>query len=101
VTFWFVCVAWIFFRAQSFSDAIVICRAFVLWQSPGTKTFPIVLVAVLAALAAVHVLARTLARRVPWRRAPVWAFAPAWGLSFSLAVACVPLEHRPFIYFQF
>jgi alginate O-acetyltransferase complex protein AlgI len=102
LTFWWVCVAWIFFRADGFASATVTLRSFVLLDSPGTRSFPQFLYAVFAALAIVHVLANQLpGLGAAWRRLPAWSFALIYGAAFALATAALPLQYRPFIYFQF
>jgi hypothetical protein len=56
---------------------------------------------VLAALALVHWAVRRGFFAGWWRRLPGLWFAPAYGAACAAAAACVPLGHRPFIYFQF
>ncbi len=101
VTFYFVCLAWIFFRAQSFGDAATLLRGFVLFDggdglslSPWLLAWPVI-------LTPVHWMC---ARRLPRRwldRAPDWAFSGAFGVAAAVAVAFAPLRTDPFIYFQF
>lgn len=101
LTFYWVCVTWIFFRAPGFSTAWQIFRSFVLLRSPGSAELGVGLVGVLAALLVLHVLAyrRDFARR--WNRMPSFLFASAYGAAFAAALTLVPMGHRPFIYFQF
>jgi alginate O-acetyltransferase complex protein AlgI len=100
-TFYAVCCAWIFFRAQSFGDAAVLLKAFVLFDAAGTLALEPWLLALFAALAAVHALAS----RMPLERlvaaVPDGLFAPAYGVATALALAFVPMRAAPFIYFQF
>jgi D-alanyl-lipoteichoic acid acyltransferase DltB (MBOAT superfamily) len=103
VTFQVVCFAWIFFRAESFSDAWdVIARLFTAWGEPS----PLVTAGVLAAIA-VGIGSQYLPRRVPlvimarFSRLPI----PAQALVLSLCLLGVhamgPEGVAPFIYFQF
>jgi alginate O-acetyltransferase complex protein AlgI len=104
LTFWWVCVTWIFFRADGFPAAMITLKSFVLWDSPGTRSLPPFLYGVVAALAAVHVLTRLLHRDErpdAATRLPAWGYAVAYGAAFALATAALPLQYRPFIYFQF
>jgi alginate O-acetyltransferase complex protein AlgI len=102
VTFWLVCVAWIFFRADGFGDALVVLRAFVTFHSPGSQSFPAFLFAVFGALAGAHALVRVAPGLVgSWRALPSWGFALVYGCAFAVALAAFPFEYRPFIYFQF
>jgi D-alanyl-lipoteichoic acid acyltransferase DltB (MBOAT superfamily) len=100
-TFYFTCIAWIFFRAGDLGDALVAARAFILFDSPGQSGFPPGLFVVFGLLAAVHLGFRWLGRREWWRPVPRLGFALLYGVLFALAVTFVPLEGRPFIYFQF
>jgi alginate O-acetyltransferase complex protein AlgI len=103
LTFLWVCVAWIFFRSSGFDNALVTLRSFVLFRSPGTQALPSFLFGVLAVLAEIHWLGYRHRRAfaAAWQKLPALAFAPLYGVAFAVAVACVPTEHRPFIYFQF
>ncbi len=100
-TFYFVCFAWIFFRAQSFGDAATLVKGYLLLQDNGPKTLDPALLAAFGALAIVHALYR---RGWPQRLVsglPGWAFATGYGAAAALALSFVPLRAAPFIYFQF
>jgi alginate O-acetyltransferase complex protein AlgI len=101
VTFYWVCLTWIFFRASGFGQAMEILRAFALFQSSGTETLNVGLLGVFVFLAALHRISATRSFASWWRRVPVPAFSAAYGALFALAIALVPLGHKPFIYFQF
>ncbi len=100
-TFYFVCFAWIFFRAQSFADATSLARAFVLFQDGGGKTLDPALLVTFALLAIVHFLYRQGWPQRLVEALPDWAFAVGYGAATALALAFVPLRTDPFIYFQF
>jgi len=101
LTFLWVCVCWIFFRAGSFADAAVLCRSFLLFQSTGTRALDPALFLGFAALALLHAWSRHGAPERLLRAVPAWAFAPCYGAATALALAFVPLRTDPFIYFQF
>ncbi len=101
LTFYWVCITWIFFRAETFAQAMETLWAFVLLRSPGTKSLPAGLLALFALLAVVHWIATTWASDAWWRKAPVPVFSVAYGALFAIAVGFVPVQIRPFIYFQF
>jgi D-alanyl-lipoteichoic acid acyltransferase DltB (MBOAT superfamily) len=102
LTFHFVCVGWIFFRAQTFDDALHILSAFTAPWTLGPWLTPTLIIALAAGLlaqfipkAAHEATARALSR-LP---------APAQGAIFALAVLLIdalgPSGVAPFIYFQF
>ncbi|HEX9620156.1 MAG TPA: MBOAT family O-acyltransferase, partial [Polyangiaceae bacterium] len=100
-TFYFVCVCWVLFRAESFGQALEVLDSFVLLRSPGTETLPAGLFGLFALLALLHLGARLLSARPWWREVPRFGFALSYGIAFALAVSADPLTMRPFIYFQF
>lgn len=102
-TFQVVCLAWIFFRAQSFSDAWdVITQLFTAWGEPS----PLVTGGVLAAIA-VGIGSQYLPRRLPvwlvarFSRLPLPAQAAVLSLALLVIHAMGPEGVAPFIYFQF
>jgi alginate O-acetyltransferase complex protein AlgI len=102
-TFQVVCFAWIFFRADSFSDAWdVISRLFTAWGEPS----PLVTGGVLAAIA-VGIGSQYLPSRIPlglmawFSRLPVPAQAAVLSLALLVTHAMGPEGVAPFIYFQF
>jgi alginate O-acetyltransferase complex protein AlgI len=100
-TFYWVCLTWIFFRASGFDQAMQVLRAFALFQSSGTETLHAGLLGVFVLLAALHRISATRSFASWWQRVPAPAFSAAYGALFALAIALVPLGHKPFIYFQF
>ena len=100
-TGYFVCFAWIFFRAQSVGDAWVLARSFLLLDPGSTATLNPALLAWPAVLLPVHWLcARGWGRRA-FEATPSWAFSFAYGAAVAVALAFVPLRTTPFLYFQF
>ena len=101
ITLYWVCIAWIFFRAADFATAWTIVEAFVLFQTPGTADLPAALYIAFFALAALHQLWRQyeLGERILRLRDDV--FALAGGAAAAVATALVPVGYQPFIYFQF
>jgi alginate O-acetyltransferase complex protein AlgI len=100
-TFYFVCCCWIFFRAPDFRAAAVLADAFVFLASPGSRGLDPTVALALPALAAAHWLAARGVLERASRRAPTWAFASVYGAAAALALAFVPMQNTPFIYFQF
>src|SRR5690606_1124853 len=101
VTFHFVCLCWVFFRASSFTNAFDVLGR--LFHFGGNEPFNIVLVGVIIGAIAVQYLPRDLSGRL---RA-AFSFAPWWTqvalLSGTMVVtnALGPTGVAPFIYFQF
>jgi alginate O-acetyltransferase complex protein AlgI len=103
LTFHVVCFAWIFFRADSFSDAWdVLVRLVTAWGEPS----PLVSAGVLAAIA-VGIGSQYLPRRLPlalmarFSRMPVPAQAAILSVGLLVTHAMGPEGVAPFIYFQF
>ena len=102
LVFAYVCVAWIFFRASSFDNALAVLRQIALLEFDRANLVPMVTVA-LAAGFATHFFADGSYR---WLRAR-FVGMPAYGQGAVLAgVALVlrELAHTkivPFMYFQF
>jgi len=103
VTFHFVCLAWIFFRADSFDAAWdMITGLFTGWG----ETSPLVTAGVLLAIA-VGIGSQYLPARIPrlvmarFSRLPVLGQATVLALCLMLTSALGPEGVAPFIYFQF
>ena len=102
-TYLLVCFTWVFFRAQTFQDAISLIRAMLDPSTDGLIVGPngalLVAGVTLCVLAGQWVLRETSLEHVT-RRLPWWARAVVLaGLLLSIALA--PGEDRAFIYFQF
>ena len=100
-TFYWVCLAWIFFRAETMEDALHLTRAFVTFQSPGeTSLDPRLLLWLIPAVAAHWIAYRH--DVILWvRRVPDWAFSAGLAMAAITALMFVPTDVQPFIYFQF
>jgi alginate O-acetyltransferase complex protein AlgI len=101
LTFYWVCIGWIFFRSSTVAQATVVLRAFTTFRSPGTTTLHPSWWLVLAALAALHWLAYRRALAGWWRRLPAAAFGGGYGAAWAFLLAAMPAVSRTFIYFQF
>jgi alginate O-acetyltransferase complex protein AlgI len=101
LTFYWVCIAWIFFRAQGFDRALEVARSFVLFQAEGEASLGAERLWIFVALAVVHWLSRTVGVEGIGRRLPSWGFAIAYGFLAAVALSLIPASFTPFIYFQF
>ena len=101
LTFYWVCVTWVFFRARTLDEAMTILRSFVLLQSDGTAALYAMAPVVILVLAVAHWIAFTRSLDHWWQRAAAPAFVVVYAVIFALAVGLVPMDHLPFIYFQF
>ena len=102
VTYFFICITWVFFRADDFPSAFLLTQK--MFGRPGGSLVTFMegftVLGINAALVIAHWNMRdtsleTVAGRLPW-----WLRALALG-SMLLALAFTPGEHRAFIYFQF
>ncbi|KCZ94486.1 MBOAT family O-acyltransferase [Hyphomonas johnsonii] len=101
VTYFWVNLAWIFFRATNLNEAIGIARTYLTFSSPGDGRLPISAWLLLMVLGAAHALAHHFKADTYLTRMNPNSYAIAFGALFAVALAFVPLGYRPFIYFQF
>jgi alginate O-acetyltransferase complex protein AlgI len=101
LTFWFVCVAWIFFRSPTFGGAAVTLRSFVAFANPGASSWGWAPIATLALLAVAHVVGSTHSVARALEKLPAWGYSVAYGIAVPLAIAFMNGAVQPFIYFQF
>ena len=101
LTFYWVCVAWIFFRAADFHSAAVVLKAFVLFQADGAQNLGLDMVWMFPCLALVHWVTYKGFFIERLRSLADWAFAAGYGFVSTLAITIVPSNYHPFIYFQF
>ncbi|MDB6172417.1 MAG: hypothetical protein JWL59_1728 [Chthoniobacteraceae bacterium] len=112
--FYWVCITWVFFRAQPIFDekthalkatgfevAKTVCRSFVFFTRNGKASFPLHCLYLFIALAVIHWLASRQLFARWWRRIPAWAFAALLGTGTAVALSFVPAKYKAFIYFQF
>jgi len=101
LTIYWVCVAWIFFRAVDLPHAWPVLRSFVLLQSAGAQDLGVWMLWLVAALAIVHWLNSRAWFSNWWRRLPAPVFAAGYGCAFAVVLLFIPPHYAPFIYFQF
>jgi alginate O-acetyltransferase complex protein AlgI len=114
VTFYWICVTWIFFRAAptysgdkhtlvatGFQNAWAALKAFTFTGHRGKTNFNNECIAILAVLALLHWLNSRRVLGSWWQKLPDWACAILLGISVRVVLAFVPVSYRPFIYFQF
>ena len=103
LTFQFVCFAWIFFRAESFSDAwAMITGLFTGWGEASPLVTGGVLLAILVGIGSQYLPPRVPALIMArFSRLPVVAQAVVLAFALMLTSAMGPEGVAPFIYFQF
>jgi alginate O-acetyltransferase complex protein AlgI len=103
LTFWFVCLCWIFFRAPDFTTAWEVTQRFVLpvgGPSEGLVWYALV-VAGIAAMVHVWAYANREALTRWWSELSPVSMAATTGLAIPVILSVVPPVTAPFIYFQF
>ncbi|UCH35948.1 MAG: MBOAT family protein [Armatimonadota bacterium] len=102
VTFHLTVIAWVFFRAQTFSDAAVMLRHMLFEWSPRIVNFEVPVAAwlPLAALAAAHALASWRTWDPTLRAYPRW-LVPILYTAAAAAIMLYGAVGAEFIYFQF
>jgi len=103
VTFYFVCLAWIFFRAQDMKDSLLIAKVWLFGGATGSGTIPY---GDWVYLAPIIILLHWLFYKIDilsWIEEHVsWpGFSIAYGILIAISIALTPVGYRPFIYFQF
>jgi alginate O-acetyltransferase complex protein AlgI len=112
LTLYLVLLAWIFFRAQNFTDAWVMTKAWLFLGAPGGKTVVIGsmlpewglagrVAALVLPLLVLHVLASLKVPQWLRTRVPAWLVTALFGAIAAMALSFQPSTVRPFIYFQF
>jgi alginate O-acetyltransferase complex protein AlgI len=101
LTIYWVCLAWIFFRAVDLAHAAPALRSFLFFPGSGTQDLGTWMLWIVVALGFVHWLNSRGTFSTWWRRLPVPAFAAAYGFAFAVVLLFVPQHYAPFIYFQF
>ena len=103
LTFYWVCVCWVFFRAPDLPAAWAVLRPFVFWHAGGAQRLtaqgPWFLF--FALLVLVHVINRRRMFAAAWEQLPDWAFSAVYGVAVGVVLLFVPQHYAPFIYFQF
>ena len=105
LTFGMVCLAWVFFRAQTFRDAFRMIAAMLGMATPDhpfhLDTYDsVVATAIVGGLVATHWILRD--RRIEDLVAVTpWLLRGAWLGAMLAAIAMMPGESRAFIYFRF
>jgi D-alanyl-lipoteichoic acid acyltransferase DltB (MBOAT superfamily) len=102
ITFHFVCILWVFFRADSFAGAVDVLRH-VFTGGPGTTNLTLPVMTALTAGFAAHFIPADWRDRLDlvFTRAPAYAQAGAIVCCFYGLRALSGSGTQPFIYFQF
>jgi alginate O-acetyltransferase complex protein AlgI len=101
LTMYWVCLAWICFRAVDLQHALPALRGFVLFQGGGTERLGARILWIVVGLAVVHWLNSRGVFSKWWRRPPAPVFAAGYGCAFAVVLLFIPPHYAPFIYFQF
>jgi D-alanyl-lipoteichoic acid acyltransferase DltB (MBOAT superfamily) len=103
ITFHLVCLAWIFFRADSFSTARdVIVRLFDAWGQSSPLVTTSVVLAILVGVVGQYFRPTAVASLlVGFRRLPVLAQAACVAVALTVINTLGPTGVAPFIYFRF
>jgi alginate O-acetyltransferase complex protein AlgI len=101
-TFVFVCVGWVFFRAESFGAAQSILRNMFVPRSGLATPLPLIgFYCTVAVVALAHLLGRNNLWKKICLRLPTPALGFGYGALVALAMLLAPDSGKAFIYFQF
>jgi alginate O-acetyltransferase complex protein AlgI len=98
--YWFSLVG-IFFRVYDFQDTMTVFRSFLFFESPGPGDVGTGLAWVIVPLVIAHWLAYRQFFANWYQHVPTWLFTAGYGSAAAMAIAFVPTDYSPFIYFQF
>ncbi len=101
VTFYWVNLAWIFFRAPDISTSLDMAQTYLTFSSAGSKTLDFPVWPFLGCLAIAHWLGHRYDALGAFARLGPNRFAITLGAVSAVALAFVQLNAAPFIYFQF
>jgi alginate O-acetyltransferase complex protein AlgI len=101
LTVYWVCVAWIFFRAVDLQHAAPALRSFLFLSSGGGEDLGAWMLWIVAGLGLVHWLNFRETFSTWWRRPSAPVFAAGYGCAFAVVLLFIPPHYAPFIYFQF
>lgn len=101
LTFWWVCLTWIFFRAQDLQSAVDILTIYLTLQSPGVASLSASIVPVCALLLFLHLLGYKVNLEEASERIDARLWAMVTGVFIALTIMLTPETSAPFIYFQF
>jgi alginate O-acetyltransferase complex protein AlgI len=101
LTFYWICVAWIFFRSTDLHRAGAALRSFVFLSSGGVQRLGAWNLLIVLVLGVVHWLNSHGTFANWWRRGPDPLFAAAYGCVVAAVLLFIPAKYTPFIYFQF
>ncbi|HIJ66031.1 MAG TPA: MBOAT family protein [Candidatus Hydrogenedentes bacterium] len=101
LTFYWVCLSFIIFRARTMENIAAMLRAFLFFDSVGSRALPNTLWLWLIPLGLFHWLFWRVRVIDRIQRMPDWLCSIAFGLAVFLMLLFLPFEYKPFIYFQF
>ncbi|MGB3626653.1 MAG: hypothetical protein WA989_12540, partial [Henriciella sp.] len=101
VTFYFVAIAFVFFRAADFDVGLAITSVMLGAGSAGTISFGLLAWAALAGFLGLHFIVFQFKLGQTVARWPAPVTAALCGLWLAVMLPFVPTETVPFIYFQF
>jgi alginate O-acetyltransferase complex protein AlgI len=114
LTFYWVCISYVFFRANPIRDEKTgeliasvfdvtgtIAKSFVLFQKNGNRSFDNSCFWLFGGFAIIHWLGYKGYLATWWRRIPDWLYAILLGIGLAIALFFLPQRYKAFIYFQF
>ena len=101
ITFYYVCIGWIFFRANDLHSCFSILKSVILFNSSGQFTIgnDIIFVGILLPL--IHLLSYKKLGKALINSLPGWSAAIILGSAFYITIMFSQFIYPPFIYFQF
>jgi alginate O-acetyltransferase complex protein AlgI len=101
VTFYYVCIGWIFFRANDTHSCFAILKSVIFFNSSGQATIENNIIFIGILLPLIHLLSYKKLGKNLFNRLPGWSAAIILGASFYITIMFSQFTYPPFIYFQF
>ncbi|PZD73180.1 Peptidoglycan O-acetyltransferase [Acaryochloris thomasi RCC1774] len=101
LTFTWVCLAWVFFRADGLDDAMSVIFNCFSFGAESKATLGFEYIPLLIGLLLTHWLSYRGYLERAFSSLPGWGFSLVYGAAYAVVFAAKPTNYEPFIYFQF
>ena len=101
LTFWWVSLTWIFFRAEDLTESLAIAQTFVSFSSSGSFDFAPKLYLLVLVFAVIHFISYRVNIVYRAEKLHPVLYGLLAGAMIAVYLIMIPTQETPFIYFQF